>query len=88
MKHGEPKLKRVPVLEDAIFLGMETIDGDDCLLFRSDRHGQVQVWVQARRGGGLLFCYKQWDDRIGGTEVVYEGPYGDPTRDEPQFDDE
>ena len=86
--HAVPHLRRVPILEDAIFLGMETLDGDDCLLFRSDKHGQIQVWVQARNGGGLLFVYKQWDDRLGGTEVLYEGPHGDPTQDSPIYDEE
>ena len=84
----KPHLRRVPVLEDAIFLGLETIDGTDCLLFRSDKHGQIQVWVQAVKGGGLWFSYKQWDDRLGGTEVTYEGRYGDPTLDDPVHDDE
>lgn len=84
----EPHLIRVPVLENALFLGMEIIDGDHCLLFRSENHGQIQVWIQAARGGELWFAYKQWDDRLGGTEVVYEGPFGDPTRDTPVYDDE
>jgi hypothetical protein len=85
---SEPVLRSVPVLDDAIFLGMDTIDGTDCMLFRSDKHGQIQVWVQARDGGELLFSYKEWDDRLGGTEVVYEGRFGDPTLDTPIVDDE
>ena len=84
----EPHLKRVPVLEDAVFLGMETIDGDDCLLFRSEHHGQIQVWVYAKRGGGLFFSYKKWDDNLGGVEVTYEGPFGDPSKDEPIWPDD
>ena len=88
MKHHEPHLIRVPILEDALFLGMEIIDGDSCLLFRSPAHGQIQVWVHARRGGELWFSYKQWDDRLGGTEVTYEGPHGDPLRDTPLFDED
>lgn len=84
----EPHLIRVPVLENALFLGLEVIDGDHCLLFRSEHHGQIQVWVQAERGGRLWFSYKQWDDRLGGTEVVYEGPFGDPTKDDPVFLDD
>jgi hypothetical protein len=85
---SEPGLRSVPVLDDAVFLGMDTIDGTDCMLFRSDKHGQIQVWVQARDGGELLFSYKEWDDRLGGTEGVYEGRFGDPARDTPIVDDE
>lgn len=67
---------------------MEIVDGDTLLHFQSDLHGQVQVWVQAERGGRLWFSYKRWDDRLGGTEIVYEGIHGDPALDDPVFDDE
>ena len=79
MKHPEfPHLMAVPILEGAICVGLDVTDKNKHhLVFISPRHGEVQVYVSASKGGDLLFSYKVWDDA---TDQVYvrEGPAGDP----------
>ena len=82
MKHPDfPHLKPVPILTDAICVGLDVSDPRrHHLVFVSPRHGEVQVYISASGGGELTFSYKVWDDYL---QQVYvrEGPHGDPLLD-------
>jgi len=81
-------LRRVPVLENTICIGLDVSDPiHHHLVFLSiapdvaPEARVVQVWVSPERGGSILFQYKIWDDATR-TYQVLEGPHGNSTRDE------